>query len=197
MLNYISGDHLRRLLLIGCPDVDPVLEFSRFDHLEILGLQKSTMVLIRNATELSLRVPPTILANCGQFLPNLKTLTTAGTCLGHWSRLFECRRPWLTAFHFSCCHIGLPSMSEFNWTDAPQLWPNLRRLTLLNLGRQTTEMLKQVVPQLNNFRKFQEFVIPPRTEDLIAEIGVQSLTGIHVQYLSDDFFGRCVYWQND
>ena len=92
VLNSIGGDHLRFLSLLNCHGVDPVAEFSRFTRLENLRFEESTMAAIAQ------RIRTKFLANSEHFLPNLKTLSTIGTCLGHWSCLFEYKSPSLTAW---------------------------------------------------------------------------------------------------
>ena len=194
VLNCIGGERLRKLLLVDCVDVDPIEEFSRFTRLENLRIQNSAMVPIED--DLAQRIPPSILADCGQFLPNLKTLSVVGTCLGHWSRLFECRRRSLTALQLTCCHIGHPSMGRFNWSDTPRIWPNLQELTLFHPGRQ--DLLEQIVIQLSRFNNFQILRVPPcaglRTKNLMAQVENEMVTGIHVDCLSKSYSNTpCIY----
>ena len=98
-----------------------------------------------------LLVPAAVMSDISnQFLPNLKKLETLGTCLGQWSRLFECHRPLMTDVTLNCFHFGLPTLSRFNWSDIPELWPNLRQL-IFSDGPSTLNALRFIVPLLNEF----------------------------------------------
>jgi hypothetical protein len=118
---------------------------------------------IADAAALAKRVPSAILSDCGNtFLPNLKELKISSTCLDYWSRLFECHRPSLTKLKLSCFHIGLSSMSPFNWSDAPVLWPNLKELGLLNTRECTTlDPLRSITPHLKEFQKLEKLLVVP------------------------------------
>ena len=216
-LNSIGGDNFLNLSLVDCHGVDPVAEFSRLNRLENILIENSTMAPIDNFDQLALHLPPAILGDAGQFLPNLKSLSMVGTCFGHWSRLFECHRPSLSALHLTYCHIGRSSMGQFNWDDTPNLWPNLQKLELFQAGHQTRKLLKKIVPQLKEFKNFKKLVVPEttailsageafplggnqinqriKTKDLIAQIGNDFITGICIEYLTKSVSSNapCVY----
>ena len=193
VLDSIGGHRLRELFLFDCRDVDPVAELPRFNRLENLWIECPTMIHIGDEDFLVLRLPPGILADSGLFLPNLKTLSTAGNCLDHWSRLFECHRPSLTSLQLSCCHFGLPSMSQFNWDDTPRLWPNLMQLTLIGsclvsyFNFNLAKVMDQIVPQLQHFKNFQKLVVhkvfDQKANKLISQIEPKFFTRINIEYL--------------
>ena len=74
---------------------------------------------------------PTAIHFDGPFLPRLKKLVDlSSSCLGLWSSLIETERPLLTELRVHCAHIGISSVSHFQWTDIPTLWPSLRTLNV-------------------------------------------------------------------
>ena len=91
----------------------------------------------------------------GPFLPSLKKLVT-GCCLGEWSRLFERQRPLLTCLNLSCCHIGIPEVSDFNWNELPSLWPALEQLhvNLPTKGLYLDE-LPPIISQMKRLKRVQ------------------------------------------
>ena len=110
-----------------------------FDCLESLILSEGCGM----ATIDSLR---TLSALSVPFLPILNRLVVSGTCLGDWSRLFECNRPSLNTLFLSCSHIGIASKSPFNWEDIPNLWPNLQCLHLDKTTGLTVNKLRDIIP---------------------------------------------------
>lgn len=103
--NFTAGDRLRKLILVDCVDIDPVTEFLHFSRLEMLCIEGGIMISIKDVDDAQ-RIPPEMLAHFGQLLPHLKSFSAVKTCLGHWSRLFECHRPSLTALQFSCVTLA-------------------------------------------------------------------------------------------
>ena len=146
-----------------CRDVNPLTELLPHVRLECVIFKGCRFIPIANATEFAERVPEAVLADCtNRFLPNLKKLELISTCLGQWSRLFECHRPALTELSLSCSHIGLPSVSRFNWSDtASYLWPNLRHLSLRNFhSPKLFKLLKSIVPHLVGFNDLEKLILP-------------------------------------
>ena len=162
---------LRKLKFYECKDVDPVAELLPHVRLECVIFKICSFIPIANATEFAERVPEAVLADCSnRFLPKLKKLEYLNTCLGQWSRLFECHRPALTELSLTCSHIGLPFVSQFNWNDATSyLWPNLRHLSLRHYDSFTLlKLLKSIVPHLGGFQHLKKFILPTT---LIIPIG--------------------------
>ena len=91
------------------------------------------------------------------FLPNLQTLDIT-SCLGQWSRLFETTtRPALTNLNLYCSHIGVKEASDYQWTDAFKLWPNMRHMDI-NFAKGLTGM--SYVDVLPLFEKLEHASIP-------------------------------------
>ena len=170
------GHQLRKLKLKSCEDVDPAVELLSMKRLEALTIRYCTLTPITTAAALVKHVPREILADCAnQFLPQLRELETIGICLGYWSRLFDCRRPSLTKLRLNCSHLGLPSMTRLNWSDAPDLWPNLTEVRFLNgEGCATLNTLKSIAPHLNGFQNLRDLVIAKRLA-LAEDVSMSSL----------------------
>jgi hypothetical protein len=159
-MDCLGGKQLRKLDFIECDDIEPVVELLPFYKLETLALDRCNLTALTDAIDLAEKVPQ---ADCGnQFLPNLTSLKVEKTCLGQWSRLFECYRPLLAELHLFCCHVALPcSVSEFIWSDTTQLWPNLRILEFCNSDDGVIlNALKSIAPHLHLFHRLEEFIIP-------------------------------------
>lgn len=97
------------------------------------------------------------------------------------------------------------------------LWPNLQELAFVNSGDTTPEMLKKIFPHLQQFTNLQQLCVPPilceasingagyeRTprgklaKDVIAQLGPNMLTGVHVKYVSNHCRRRsCNYWPTE
>ena len=88
-------NHLRQLTIIGCIDVDPIIELFPLNRLGSLNIADSTLATIANADELAMRIK-----RLGPFLPKLRILSIDNTwdiihVFGHWSILFDCHLPLL------------------------------------------------------------------------------------------------------
>ena len=148
------------------------------------------------------------------FCLNLKKLELISTCLGQWSRLFECHRPALTELSLSCSHIGLPSVSRFNWSDtASYLWPNLRHLSLRNFhSPKLFKLLKSIVPHLVGFNDLEKLILPTEcripslvhgmvsisTMNAVAQLGHPLPVGLCIQ--TDELvhnISHCPYTEED
>ena len=87
-------------------------------------------------------------------------------------------------------------MSQFNWDDTPNLWPNLQELSLVNSGHDAPGILNQIVPQLQRLNNLKKFVVPEqieflsgddeirsmKTKNLIAQFGSETTAGIQIDY---------------
>ena len=95
---------------------------------------------------------PTAIHFDGPFLPRLKKLVDlSSSCLGLWSSLIETERPLLTELRVHCAHIGISSVSHFQWTDIPTLWPNLRTLNVKSAKGLTLDTLcRHILPRMGN-----------------------------------------------
>ena len=139
----LGGRELRKLKFKFSEDIDPVSELLPFYKLDTLSIDRCTLAVLTNSDALAERV---LQANCG-YLSKLKSLKVETTCLGHWSPLFECPRPLVTHLHLFCCHASLPTVSKYNWSDTPQLWPDLRSLRFCNsVGGATIKALESFIP---------------------------------------------------
>ena len=208
ILDGLGGDQLRKLTLYVCGDVDPLADLLPNKRLENLAIQRCTLIPIVNSAEFAERVPRAVLADCAnQFLPQLKELVTTVTCLGYWSRLFECHRPNLIELDLSCSHIGLRSVSQFDWSDAPNLWPNLEILKFYcNESESTANALKSIAPHLSEFQHLRNLAIPTviRTNggvvlsplDFLARTGHPLPIGLCVRIVSSRRPSRCLYHQS-
>ena len=85
------------------------------------------------------------------FLPRLKRLEVS-SCIGVWSRLFECHRPALTSLYLACPHFGMVDRSSFDWIDIPQLFPNLQELHIDKGEGLSLDILREFVPQLKHLK---------------------------------------------
>jgi len=158
------GDRLCQLKLIHCLDVDPLEELfpKSLDLIASLTFQECLFTPIVDAAALEERLSRVVPKNSTiTFLPDLKELKTINTCLGYWSRLFECQRLPLIKLYLHCSHIGLPSVSRFNWSDVPNQWPNLKFLGFHSaVGRSTLNTLRAIAPCLENFYHLEEISVP-------------------------------------
>jgi len=126
----------------------------------------SKFIPLVNAAAFAERVPRAVLDDCrNQFLPQLRELVTDRTCLGFWSRLFECHRPPLVELRAACSHIGIPSVNQFDWSHTPNLWPNMEILEFFNKSHSTLNALKSIAPHLGEFRKSQKSYHSDRYSD--------------------------------
>ena len=133
------GHQLLKLVFHLSKDIDFVAELSPCILLEeLLILPRCTFL------------PPSVAAefpSTDAFLPRLNKFRVH-CCLGRWSSLFECHRPMLTFLHLACPHFAVASRSQFNWSEIPQLWPNMRHLYLHNPGGLTVDLLREAMPQM-------------------------------------------------
>jgi len=123
-----SGTKLRKLHFHKCLKIDLIAELLPHNQLESLRfLDCSFTPTLADELELIERVPAEVMADCSnQFLPKLEKFEIFGSsCMGQWWRLFECYRPLLTDLKVICFHFDLPIASQYNWSDAPNLWPKL------------------------------------------------------------------------
>ena len=67
-------NHLRQLTIIGCIDVDPIIELFPLNRLESLNIADSTLAPIANAAELAMRIK-----RFGPFLPKLRIISIHNT----------------------------------------------------------------------------------------------------------------------
>jgi len=138
-------------------NVDPIVELLPNKRVETLTIEWSKFIPLVNAAAFAERVPRAVLDDCrNQFLPQLRELVTDRTCLGFWSRLFECHRPPLVELRAACSHIGIPSVNQFDWSHTPNLWPNMEILEFFNKSHSTLNALKSIAPHLGEFRKSQK-----------------------------------------
>ena len=179
VLDCLGGDQLRNLSLTGCEDVDPIVELLSRKNLEILSFWNCKLIPFTDAAAFAERVPRAILTESDPFLPELKELKTKVTCLGYWSRLFECHRPSLVKLRLNCSHIGLSSVSRYDWSDTPSLWPNLKELGLLdNESNSPLNALKSISPHLNEFQHLQKLIVSATTP---SQIGFMSTSYVTAQ----------------
>ena len=152
VLDCLGGNKLRELTLRNCEDFDPIAELLPIKKPAFLSVQYCSLTPIANADALAQRVPRAILHDCAnKFLPQLKELIVDGTCLGYWSRLFECPRPSLIKWTGFCSHLGFPSVSRFDWSDVPLMWPNMKEFGFYNNhGSAPVNTFKSLAPYLND-----------------------------------------------
>ena len=148
-LDSVDGKQLQKLTFYNCHAVDPITELLPYTQLEALEFRESYLKPFIKGTDCD-----------GAFLPCLTNLKMIRTCLGKWSRLFDCHRPSLKILNFTCSHIGFPLASPFKWSDTPNLWPNLRELTLYNYELCTVSTLKSLVPHLERFMHLEKLILP-------------------------------------
>ena len=162
VLDCLGGSQLHKLTLTHCQDFDPIAELLPLKTLKFLSVQNCTLTPIANAAALAQRVPRAILADCAnKFLPQLKELIVDVTCLGYWSRLFECPRPSLIKWTGFCSHLGFPSVSRFDWSDAPLMWPNMKKFGFYNNhGSAPVNTFKSLAPYLNEFQHLEKLLVP-------------------------------------
>jgi len=132
-----------------------------------------TLTSIADAADFAERVPIEVIQDCSnQFLPQLQEFDAEGTCLGYWSRLFsECHRPSLIKLKLLCSHLGLPSMSQFNLSDAPNLWPNLKEL-----GSSLLVLTLKVLPRYYHTEVIQSIYFDDRRLNCrISRLSLRSL----------------------
>lgn len=179
LLNCLGREtKLRKLDLHSCEDIDPITELLPHNRLEIIRFWKCTFTpTLTNEVEFMERVPAHVRANCSnRFLPKLKKLEIFGRCIGQWSRLFECHRPLLTELKLTCFHLGFPSLCQFKWSDAPNLWPNLRQLGLYG-GRKTMKALESIALHLNYFNNLEKLIVQ---RDMYTGFGLPELSPVDV-----------------
>ena len=202
VLDCLGDCQLRKLSLEECTDVNPLVELLPIKRLQVLSIQYCDLTpSITSAATLMNRVPRAVLDDCtDQFLPELKELDARNNCLGYWSRLFECHRPSLAKCYVKCFHLGLASVSQFNWSDAPNMWPNLKEL-----GCATFNTLKSIAPHLNEFQHPENIIVPNKirissewvdfsTSNVLAKKDDHSPVFIvHRETNVDKFFIHCPY----
>ena len=86
------------------------------------------------------------------FLPKLKNLKSTDTCLGALSPVFECARVALKHLNLSCCHLGVPGVTQLSWRDIPDLWPNLETIDLSCATDLTMDNLRLFVFRMENLK---------------------------------------------
>ena len=196
IVDCFGGDQLHTISLDTCWNIDLYALLLPHKQIEYLRIEECDLVRIQDADEFAEHVPAAVISDISnQFLPNLKKLETLGTCLGQWSRLFECHRPLMTDVTLNCFHFGLPTLSRFNWSDIPELWPNLRQLKFSD-GPSTLNALRFIVPLLNEFHHLENFIVPRNislsleivgllTFDILEQTGHSSIPiGLNVQTVS-------------
>lgn len=195
ILSCIGGDRLIDLAFVNCMSIDPVIEVMPYTRLERLGITQNTgmnTLIATDVSDLSSRLPPEILNDFSLFLPNLRIMTTFRTCLGPWSRLFECYRPTLTTLRLACSHIGVPSKTRYNWCDIPDLWPNLEKLYFDNMAGMSIATLKEIIPRFKNLEQLflsHEMLFPTIAEreegrDFATQMRNRPVKSISVSYHS-------------
>jgi len=180
LLNCLGREiKLRKLDLYSCEDIDPIAELLPYNKMEILRFWKCTFTpTLMNEVEFIERVPAEVLARCSKrFLPNLRKLEIFGRCMGQWSRLFECHRPLLTELKLTCFHFGLPSVSRFNWNEAPTLWPNLQQLGLYGGNRMAVKALESITVRLNDFKHLEKLIV---SRDKLTGYGLPELSPVEI-----------------
>lgn len=130
--------------------LDLVKLLSPCKQLEELVIEESPSLIEETS------VAPSAYSKCPNFLPNLKSLEVS-CCLGQWSRIFETEMRALTNLHLYCSHIGVERASDYHWSDAANLWPNLRQLHL-DYAKGLPGMT--YVGVLQSFDKLEEVTIP-------------------------------------
>ena len=207
ILDCCGDDQLRKLSLKNCQYVDPILELLPIKRLESLSLWNCKLTPLADARELAERVPRATLDDCtNRFLCELKELDVKGTCLGYWSRLFECRRPLLTQLKLNCSHLGILSLNSFDWSDAFNLWPYLMELGFYNERPATLYALKSISPHLNDFQHLKQLIVPiliytvptvigRLSTDILAQTGYPLPVGLRVAFGTLPRSLQCHYHQ--
>jgi len=134
-------------------------EGMKFDLFKLLSPCKQLQELVIEDSPSLIEettVVPFAYSKCPNFLPNLKSLEVS-CCLGQWSRVFETELPSLTNLRLNCSHLGVETVSEYLWSDASKLWPNLRQLHV-GYANGLSEMTYDKV--LQSFDKLKEVTIP-------------------------------------
>ena len=202
ILSCIGSDRLMDLSFVNCVSIDPIIEVMPYSRLQRLAMTQNTGMINLVATDvadMNSRLPPAILDDFSLFLPNLRIMTTFRTCLGPWSRLFECYRPKLTTLRLACSHIGLPSKSRYNWCDLPDLWPNLEKLYFDNMAGMSIATLKDVIPRFKRLEQLflsHEMLFPTVTEreegrDFATVMRTRAFKPIAVSYHSPPVETSC------
>ena len=152
-LKFLSGspDYRRAVLTalgprlikldVSYSTIDVVAELTPYSQLEELSISFFSAV-----PQVQVEILPT-----ENFLPRLKKLSV-DSCLGNWSRLFECPRPSLTSLYLACPHFGIVDRSPFNWIDIPRLFPNLQELHFDKGAGLSLDILREFVPQLKHLK---------------------------------------------
>ena len=66
--------------------------------------------------------------------------------------MFECARVALKHLNLSCCHLGVPGVTQLSWRDIPDLWPNLETIDLFCATDLTMDNLRLFVFRMENLK---------------------------------------------
>jgi hypothetical protein len=95
----------------------------------------------------------------------------------------------LTDLNLSCFHLGVTSVTRFNWSDAvAHLWPNLSQVGIYS-NLVTMQQINSITQQLMKFHHLKKYVIPLKLRrdgclsplDEIKRIGSTLLAGLSIQ----------------
>ena len=78
------------------------------------------------------------------------------SCVGPRICIIELANPSLTHLQLNCCHFDVPnSQCQSTWLDVPDLWPNLRELSLRWADGLTLDKLLHIIPRLNFLQRLE------------------------------------------
>ena len=72
----------------------------------------------------------------------------------------------LVKLRVACSHIGIDSVDQFDWSHAPNLWPNLEVLQFLNESDSSLNVLKSIAPHLSEFQHLKNLTISPNITNI-------------------------------
>jgi hypothetical protein len=132
------GAQLLSVIWNNCNDLSLLAPCTRLEELEIRSVDEETMTHYLN----------------GEFLPNLRKLSTYHCCLRQFGRTFETVRPSLTEVRLDCAHFGCDQqVSVCNWEDLPRLWPNLEHFSFIQYNEHLTmNSARHIFPQLKKLK---------------------------------------------
>ena len=162
----VMGHQLQGLTYCSSSDVDFVAELFPYPQLKKLSM----------SSDCTLSPFPAALPPVDTFLPHLMKLVIR-ICLGQWSLLLECHRPSLVLVRLACPHFEIASRSHWKWSDIPNVWPNLRRLTFDNTERLEQNVLFEFIPKL---KRLQLLTLPYDFVEFVRQMRNQTSTGLAI-----------------